>query len=107
MTGIHFETIDWSLIPSTVHLGTSGEAYWQTLELPALRVRLVRYSKGYAADHWCRKGHIVHCLEGAFVSELQSGERFVLKAGMSYIVSDDLSTHRSVTADGATLLIID
>jgi len=59
------------------------------------------------ADHWCRKGHIVYCLEGSFVSELQNGASVTLSRGMSYVVSDDLSTHRSSTTDGAKLLIID
>ena len=31
-----------------------------------MRIRLVEYSAGYLADHWCQKGHIVHCLEGEF-----------------------------------------
>ncbi|HMD14563.1 MAG TPA: DHCW motif cupin fold protein, partial [Bacteroidota bacterium] len=59
------------------------------------------------ADHWCRKGHIVHCLEGEFVSELESGREFSLKKGMTYIVSDNLSSHRSISKNGVTLLIID
>ncbi len=65
------------------------------------------YTKGYLADHWCEKGHIVHCLEGEFVSELQSGEKFTLKKGMTYVVSDNLSSHRSSTANGVKVLIID
>ena len=65
------------------------------------------YTKGYLADHWSEKGHIVHCLEGEFVSELQSGEKFTLKKGMTYVVSDNLSSHRSSTANGVKVLIID
>jgi mannose-6-phosphate isomerase class I len=106
-TGISFRTIDWSVIPKTEHKGENGMAYWQTIEFPGLRVRLVEYSKGYIADHWCRKGHIVHCLEGEFVSELQNGEVFTLKKGMSYIVSDGISSHRSVSNQGVKLMIID
>jgi quercetin dioxygenase-like cupin family protein len=68
---------------------------------------MVEYSKGYFADHWCQKGHIVHCLEGEFVSEMQGGEKFTLTQGMTYIVSDDLSSHRSITKEGVKLLIID
>lgn len=68
---------------------------------------MVEYSKEYKADHWCKKGHIVHCLEGEFVSELQSGEEFILTTGMTYVVSDDLSSHRSITKDGVKLMIID
>ena len=104
---IPFQTIDWSVIPKTEHVGETGTAYWQTVQFPGLRVRIVEYSKGYLADHWCKKGHIVHCLQGEFVSELQNGERFILKQGMSYVVSDDLSSHRSSTENGVTLMIID
>lgn len=82
-------------------------AWWQTLQFGGLRVRLVEYSDHYKADHWCQKGHIVHCLEGEFATEQENGEEFVLKKGMTYIVSDDMSSHRSVTTSGVKLLIID
>jgi quercetin dioxygenase-like cupin family protein len=104
---IPFQTIDWSLIPKTEFKGETGVSFWQTLQFEGLRVRIVEYSKGYLADHWCQKGHIVHCLEGEFVSELENGEKYILKQGMSYIVSDEVSSHRSVTKEGVKLLIID
>lgn len=104
---IPFKIIDWSDIPKTEHKGETGIAYWQTLQLPGLRIRLVEYSKGYVADHWCTKGHIVQCLEGDFVSELNDGEKFILSKGMTYVVTDDLSSHRSSTVNGVKLLIID
>ncbi|TAH05086.1 MAG: hypothetical protein EAZ16_03445 [Sphingobacteriales bacterium] len=107
MPPIAFETIDWSKIEKTTHPGETGVAYWQTLQLPGLRLRIVQYSAGYVADHWCQKGHIVHCLEGAFVSELQDGTPQTLNAGMTYIVSDNMSSHRSIAANGVKLLIID
>lgn len=102
-----FMAIDWQLIPKTRHAGESGTAFWQTIELTGLRIRLVEYSKGYLADHWCQKGHIVHCLEGEFVSELKNGEEYVFQKGMTYLVSDDLSSHRSRTKEGTKLIIID
>jgi len=104
---IDFQTIDWSSIEKTEHPGESGTAYWQTLQLPGLRLRIVEYSPGYMADHWCQKGHIVHCLEGEFVSEMEDGGSFLLKKGMTYVVSDNLSSHRSVCAQGVKLLIVD
>ena len=104
---IPFQTIDWSNIEKTEHKGETGIAYWQTIKFNGLRVRKVEYSSGYLADHWCQKGHIVHCLEGEFISELENGEQFQLSKGMTYIVSDDLSSHRSIAAKGVTLLIID
>ncbi len=104
---IPFQIIDWSKIEKTEHKGESGVAYWQTLQLDGLRIRMVEYSPGYIADHWCRKGHIVHCIEGEVVNELQDGTKNILTPGMSYVVSDELSSHRSVTKNGVKLLIID
>jgi len=104
---IPFQTIDWSNIPKTEHKGETGIAWWQTVQFEGLRIRIVEYSIGYVADHWCHKGHIVHCLEGDFVSELENGEQFVLTSGMTYVVSDELSSHRSVAKNGVKLLIID
>jgi hypothetical protein len=107
MYTIPFTNIDWSKIPKTEHKGDTGTAFWQTLNLDGLRIRIVEYSDGYLADHWCQKGHIVHCLEGEFISEMTDGEAFILKKGMTYVVSDDLSSHRSITQNGTKLLIID
>jgi len=105
--GIPFQVIDWTKVPVTEHTGESGLATWKTLQYPGLRIRIVEYSKGYLADHWCRKGHIVHCLEGDFLSELQDGSKFELNAGMTYVVSDELSSHRSYSEKGVKVLIID
>ena len=104
---ILFHTINWNEVPATEHKGETGMAYWQTKEYEGLRVRVVTYSAGYLADHWCSKGHIVHCLEGSFVSELQNGEQFTLTKGMTYVVSDELSSHRSIAKEEVKLLIID
>ncbi len=104
---IPFQTIDWKNVPRTEHTGTTGIAYWQTMQFDGLRIRCVEYSKNYEADHWCEKGHIVYCLRGEVVNELKDGTQTVLTEGMSYVVSDDLSSHRSVTKDGVHLLIID
>jgi len=107
MNTIPFQTIDWSQIEKTEHPGETGIAHWQTLQLSSLRIRKVTYSENYIADHWCQKGHIVHCLEGEFISELQDGQKFTLSKGMTYVVSDDASSHRSITTKGVELLIID
>ena len=104
---IPFQVIDWKSIPKTKHKGTKGAAFWQTLQLQGLRIRIVEYSPGYLADHWCQKGHIVHCLDGEFVSELEDEKKFAIKKGMTYVVSDEASSHRSSTKNGVTLLIID
>jgi hypothetical protein len=102
-----FQSVNWDTIPRTEHTGETGIAYWQTLQLAGLRIRIVEYSKGYLADHWCQKGHIVHCLEGEFVSESEDGKEFLLTRGMTYVVSDNLSSHRSKTKGDVKLLIID
>jgi quercetin dioxygenase-like cupin family protein len=106
-SNIPFQTIDWTQVAKTEHAGETGTAYWQTVQFPGLRIRIVEYSAGYLADHWCQKGHIVHCLEGVLTSELQTGEKFTLTPGMTYVVSDELSSHRSVTQEDVKLLIVD
>ena|SRR6218665_1717725 len=107
MSNIPFTAIDWSTIEKTEHKGETGTAWWQTLHYEGLRIRIVEYSGGYLADHWCQKGHIVHCLEGEFISELGTGEKIKLTKGQTYVVSDELSAHRSLSQNGVKLLIVD
>lgn len=107
MSNIPFQTIDWTSIEKVEHRGETGVAFWQTIQLGGLRIRLVEYSKDYLADHWCEKGHIVHCLEGSFITELSTGEKTTLSKNESYVVSDELSSHRSFSENGVKLLIID
>jgi hypothetical protein len=107
MSNIAFQTIDWTQVEKIEYKGEKGFAYWQTKLYDGIRVRLVEYSANYEADHWCEKGHIVHCLEGEFESVLKNGEIFLLKKGMTYIVSDQLSSHKSICKNGVKLLIID
>jgi hypothetical protein len=107
MYTIPFQTINWQGIEKIEHKGETGTSFWQTILLDGLRLRIVEYSSDFLNDHWCQKGHIVYCLEGEFTSELQNGDTVTLNAGMSYVVSDDLSSHRSTSANGVKLLIID
>ena len=107
MFSIPFTLIDWNNITESVQAGQQGSAKSQTVHFPGLRIRLVEYNPGYLADHWCRKGHIVHCLEGEVISEQETGETFLLKKGMTYIVSDNLSSHRSRAVQKVRLLIVD
>ncbi len=107
LEGIPFQAVDWSTIASTVHAGESGAATWRTVEVGNVRVRLVEYSRGYVADHWCERGHVVHVLEGSFVTELRDGRSFASKAGDSYVVADGDGAHRSRSESGVTLLIVD
>jgi hypothetical protein len=107
MHAIPFGTTDWSKIEKTEHGGIGGIAHWRTQQFNDIRVRMVEYSPGYLADHWCSKGHILLVIEGELETELADGRRFTLRAGMSYQVSDDAEPHRSSTRTGATLFIVD
>jgi len=107
MSGIPFATTDWSQIPRTEHRGHSGMAHWRTQHFGTIRVRMVEYTAGYVADHWCVKGHILLCTEGELHTELEDGRTFTLQAGMSYQVADNAEPHRSSTPVGAKLFIVD
>jgi hypothetical protein len=107
MQDIPFGTTDWSRVEPTTHAGDPGTATWRTREFGGIRVRMVEYSPGYAADHWCDKGHILFCIEGELHTELKDGRRFTLSPGMSYQVADGAEPHRSRTATGARLFIVD
>ena len=103
-----FTVTDWSRVPATEHAGESGKATWRTFTVGELRVRMVEYSAGYVADHWCDKGHVILVLEGELETELKDGRRFKLVPGMSYQVSDyGDAAHRSSTATGAKLFVVD
>ena len=107
ISDIPFGITDWNLIEPTQHAGDQGVAYWRTRTFGAIRVRMVEYSPGYLADHWCVKGHILLCLEGELHTELADGRTFVLTPGLSYQVADDAEPHRSRTSTGAKLFIVD
>ena len=107
MSGIPFGITDWSAIARTEHKGDSGMAYWRAQQFGAIRVRFVEYSPGYLADHWCRKGHILLCLEGELHTELDDGRKFVLTPGVSYQVADNAEAHRSYAPTGAKLFVVD
>jgi len=107
MNGFPFEITDWLEVELDEHKGDTGVAWWRTKNFGPIRVRLVEYSPGYLADHWCHKGHILFCHEGELQIELADGRQFVLTPGMSYQVADDTEPHRSQTKAGAKLFIVD
>ena len=107
MANIPFGITDWSAIERTEHKGESGCAFWRTQQFGAIRVRMVEYTPGYVADHWCVKGHILLCISGRLHTELKDGRTFTLEPGMSYQVADDAEPHRSHTEVGASLYIVD
>jgi hypothetical protein len=107
ITDVAFCTTDWAQLPAVEHAGEQGVATWRTLEQGNLRVRMVEYSPGYIADHWCERGHVLLVLDGELITELADGSRFTLRAGMSYQVADGASSHRSISPAGARLFIVD
>jgi len=104
---VAFTTVDWSQVAPTRHEGDVGFALWRTFERGNLRVRMVEYSPGYVANHWCERGHVLLVLEGELHTELADGTHVVLAAGSSYQVADGASSHRSSAPRGAKLFIVD
>lgn len=107
MNNIPFGITNWDSIAVTEHAGTTGKAFWRTQYFGDIRVRMVEYTSGYLADHWCEKGHILLCLEGRLETELADGRTFTLTPGVSYQVADGAEAHRSSTQVGAKLFIVD
>ena len=102
-----FGTIDWNAVERPRTPARRGEAHWRTRQFGDVRVRMLEYSAGYLADHWCSKGHFMFCLEGELDTELADGRRFTLRPGMSYHVADGAEAHRSSTRTGARLYVVD
>jgi quercetin dioxygenase-like cupin family protein len=98
---------DWERVAAVEYAGEKGKAYWRTQQFGEIRVRVVEYTPGYRANHWCVKGHILLCLEGELHTELRDGRSFVLRPGMSYQVADNADAHRSSTPLGAKLFVVD
>lgn len=102
-----FQTIDWAIIEKEEHSGITGKAYWKVFQMGIIRVRMVEYSAGYLADHWCNKGHIIYCISGKMITELEDGREFSLSAGMTYHVGDNSNAHRSRSENGCSLFVVD
>lgn len=104
---IAFCTTEWNKVETVEHPGMSGKAYWRTLEMGNVRVRMVEYTPGYVADHWCKRGHVLLVLEGELTTELEDGREFILLPGMSYQVASDAEPRRSRTEKGAKIFVVD
>jgi len=107
LSSFPFQTLDWSSVAKEEHQGETGVATWQIQMMNDIRVRVVEYSPGYKADHWCSKGHIILCTEGEMDTELEDGRIFTLRKGMTYFVGDHCEAHRSSTEKGCKLFIVD
>ena len=104
---IPFQTIDWLNIEAIEYKGERGTSFWKVLDFPGLRIRMIEYSAGYLADHWCKKGHIIYCLEGEMDTELKDGRSMKLSKGMCYFVGDNNEAHRTSSENGCKLFIVD
>ena len=104
---IPFNLVNWGNIQRVEYPGEQGVSTWRTWEMGNLRVRMVEYSAGYLADHWCSRGHVLLVLAGELVTELEGGQSHPMTAGMSFQVADDAEPHRVYTEQGATVFIVD
>ena len=98
---------DWSEVTPSEHPGEKGKARWRARTFGDIRVRMVEYTQGYVAGHWCLKGHVLLCMSGFLDIELGDGTRLCLQAGQSYHVGDGEPPHRSSAPEGAQLFIVD
>jgi len=107
MNNIPFQLTDWSKIPAETLNGETGTVTMRLQQFGGLRIRIVEYSANYKADHWCQNGHIIYCIEGEMDTELADGSVHKLTKGMSYQVSDELSSHRTSSVNGVKLFVVD
>jgi len=107
LSGFPVTLTDWTQIKPTRHPGETGMALWLTQSVSDVRTRIVEYTPGYLADHWCDKGHILFCMSGELMLELRDGRQFTLRPGISLQVADKDDAHRVSTTIGATLFIVD
>ncbi len=102
-----FKTFNWQKIEKIKYPGEKGFAHWQTVMMGDIRIRMVEYSVGYIADHWCNKGHVIYCIKGKMTTALQDGRKMKLKKGMTYHVGDNSEAHRTSSKKGCKLFIVD
>ena len=106
--GVPFSLTDWEEVTPTEHKGETGTSFWRTFEMGNIRVRMVEYSPGYMADHWCARGHVLLVLRGELKNELKDGSTHTLTPGTSFQVADnEANPHRAFTEKGAKVFIVD
>jgi len=76
MFDIPFGTTDWDGVERTEHAGETGKAFWRTKNFNNIRVRIVEYTPGYLADHWCQKGHVCWCWKASCTPSWPTGARW-------------------------------
>ena len=107
LEAIPFQVVDWASLAATTHPGEPGTATWRTHDAGDIRSRIVEYSPGYVADHWCERGHVLFVIEGELVTELRDGRTVTLGPGQGYLVATGDGAHRSRSPQGAKLFIVD
>jgi len=104
---IPFTNICWADQSILESAGETGASHAKTVRVGDITMRMVEFSPGYRADHWCAKGHVVFVLEGSLTTELDDGRSFQTAAGNSFHVGDDDGQHRASTETGAKVFIVD
>ena len=105
---VPFCITDWNTMNKEEYKGETGTSFWRIFEQGNIRVRIVEYSAGYYADHWCSKGHILLVLDGELTCKLKDGSTFNLTTGMSFQASNDENNpHLAYTEKGAKVFLVD
>lgn len=104
---VPFTNIVWVDQPVTESKGETGISFSRTVQNGNISVRMVEFSPGYRADHWCARGHVVLVLEGTLITELEDGRTFLTTVGNSFQVGDQDGRHRVCTQLGAKVFIVD
>lgn len=101
------QKINWNNLPEQELIGESGKSVYKEIISGNFHIRLAEYSANYSSDHWCDKGHIIHCISGAFVMLLKNGNDIIINAGESIILGGS-NPHKASTGDvPAVMFIID
>lgn len=101
------QLIEWEKVLSEKIIDKNGFAISKTQMIDGIRIRLVEYSVGYFADHWCEKGHIIFVVEGELIIEHKDHSTCTVTKGMSYLVGDNSLTHRAKSISGAKVFVVD
>lgn len=103
-----FQTTDWQNLPATQHVGETGFVLMKTVWLDHIKIRQIKYSANYKADHWCSKGHIIYCLNGEYELHLKDGSIHKFSQGMGYQTFDNAENpHMAVSKNGCLLFVVD
>lgn len=102
-----FSITDFDNIEPEIKKGETGLAEWRIVHRDDVRIRLVTYSPGYLADHWCEKGHIIFCVDGEMETELANGSKHILSKNNMYTVGDHSDAHRTYSENGCVIFIVD